>query len=102
MQGKKRLPVISAKGNEFWECSRCHELYPITGFYKDKKFANGHQSTCKDCRQNKKRKYRRDYWRKKNWKDGYPKSSRRCKYPVPMPLSPGKLKKLLLASSPPS
>jgi hypothetical protein len=44
--GKRRLPNEEGE----YRCVVCHKWYALWEFHKDKSFANGRSSTCKECR----------------------------------------------------
>jgi hypothetical protein len=41
-------------------CKKCNNLYSLNNFYKDKKFKNGHRSTCKNCDIDKAKKWNKE------------------------------------------
>ena len=64
-------------------CSRCHEVKPFSGFYKNKKTKDGRCSWCKSCRNAYKKKYHeRNRPPKKVVKEGH-KCCSKCKQELP-------------------
>ena len=44
---------------KYKECPRCHQILPITSFYKDKTHKDRHKSYCKSCSREHNKEYRR-------------------------------------------
>ena len=51
---------IVIKGTECKKCSKCDSVKPLTDFAKDKRSKDGHTSTCKECKKQYNKKYRKE------------------------------------------